>query len=166
LRVHVVFVVAAPELLGSAASDLANLAGSLSSANAAAATRTTAILTAAEDEVSAAIATLFSGHAQTYQALSNQAAAFHQQFVHGLSAGAAGYANAEAAAAKPLQALLSAVIAPLQAATGRPLSGNGGNAVLIGNGGNGGNSGSLCSTAVPAGRGEALLGQGGLNGKP
>jgi hypothetical protein len=59
----VAFVVAAPELLGSAASDLANLAGSLSSANAAAATGTTVILAAAEDEVSAAIATLFSGHA-------------------------------------------------------------------------------------------------------
>jgi hypothetical protein len=85
-------------------------------------------LAAADDEVSAAIATLFSGHAQTYQALSNQAAAFHQQFVHALSAGAASYANAQAAAANPLQALLSALNAPFQAATGRPLVGNGANA--------------------------------------
>ena len=82
------FVVAAPELLGQQPRDLADLAGSLSSANAAAATRTTVIIAAADDEVSVAIAALFSGHAHTYQALSNQAAAFHQQFVHGLNAGA------------------------------------------------------------------------------
>jgi hypothetical protein len=80
----VAFVVAAPELLGSAASDLANLADSLSSANAAAATWTTEILVAADDEVWAAIATLFSGHAQTYQAL--RLALFH----HGGTGGAGG----------------------------------------------------------------------------
>jgi hypothetical protein len=65
-----------------------------------------------------------------------------------------------------LQALLSAVNAPLQAATGRPLSGNGGAAVLIGNGGNGGNSGTPLFHGGTGGAGGSLLGQGGLNGKP
>lgn len=39
------------------------------------------MLAAGGDEVSAAIAALFSGHAHAYQALSAQAASFHQQFV-------------------------------------------------------------------------------------
>jgi hypothetical protein len=59
-------VIAAPELI--------------STANAAAATPTAGVLAAAEDEVSEAIASLFSGHAQAFQALSAQAAAFHAQW--------------------------------------------------------------------------------------
>jgi PE family len=47
--------------------------------------------------VSAAIASLFSGHAQAYQALGAQAAAFHEQFVQALTAGAGSYVSAEAA---------------------------------------------------------------------
>ena len=39
-----------------------------------------------QDEVSMAVAALFSGHAQAYQALSAQAAAFHAQFVKALIA--------------------------------------------------------------------------------
>jgi hypothetical protein len=42
---------------------------------------TTGVVAAAEDEVSAAIALLFSNHAQEFQALSAQAGAFHTQFV-------------------------------------------------------------------------------------
>src|ERR1700751_4192679 len=91
------FVVAVPEVLGTAATDLASLGSTLSAANAAAATPTTGVLAAAEDEVSAAIASLFSGHAQAYQALSAQAAVFHQQFVQALTAGAGSYGSAEAA---------------------------------------------------------------------
>jgi hypothetical protein len=44
------------------------------------------VAAAAEDEVSAAIASLFSGHAQQYQALSAHAAAFHSEFTRALSA--------------------------------------------------------------------------------
>jgi hypothetical protein len=40
------------------------------------------------DEIDSAIAALFSAHAQAYQALSAQAAAFHQQFVQALQAAA------------------------------------------------------------------------------
>ena len=49
---------------------------------------TTGVMVAAADEVSAAIASLFSGHAKTYQALSAQVEAFHAQFVQALGAGA------------------------------------------------------------------------------
>ena len=76
------YVIAAPELMTSAATDLSNIGSALSAARAAAATSTTGVLTAAEDEVSAAIASLFSAHGQGFQALGAQAAAFHEQFVH------------------------------------------------------------------------------------
>ena len=70
------FVTVAPEMLASAASDLAGIRSMISEANAAAAPSTTAVMAAAGDEVSAAIASLFSGHGQQFQALSAQAAAF------------------------------------------------------------------------------------------
>src|SRR4051794_15134449 len=101
-------VSAAPEILGTTATDLAGLGSSLNAANAAASFPTTAVLAAAEDEVSAAIAKLFSEHAQGYQALSAQAAAFHDRFVQALTAGAGSYASAEAANASPLGAVLDA----------------------------------------------------------
>ncbi|WP_153302079.1 PE family protein, partial [Mycobacterium tuberculosis] len=99
---------------------------------------------------------LFGAHAQAYQALSAHVAAFHDQFVHTLTAGAGSYMAAEAAAASPLQALqlelLNAINAPTLALLGRPLIGDGTDAapgsggaggaggILIGNGGTGGAS--------------------------
>jgi hypothetical protein len=90
-------LMAVPEGLGTAATDLAGLGSTISSANAAAAARTTGVLAAAEDEVSAAIAAVFSAHGQGFQALGAQAAAFHDQFVQALTAGARSYVSAEAA---------------------------------------------------------------------
>ena len=81
------FVTAAPEALAAAAGNLAGIESALSAANAAARADTTAVLAAGADEVSAAIAAAFSGHAQGYQALSAQAAAFHDQFVQTLTGG-------------------------------------------------------------------------------
>jgi hypothetical protein len=75
------YVIAAPELMTSAATDLSNIGSTLTAAKAAAAAPTTGILAAAEDEVSAAIAALFSAHGRGFQALGAQAAAFHEQFV-------------------------------------------------------------------------------------
>ena len=69
------FVIAAPETVASAAADVAGIGSSLSAANVAVAAPTTRVLAAAGDEVSAAIASLFSSHGQEYQALSAQAAA-------------------------------------------------------------------------------------------
>src|SRR6516162_19304 len=91
------FVAAAPEIMTSAAKDLADIGSALTAANRAAVTQTTGVLSAAEDEVSAAIAALFSAHGQGFQALSAQAAAFHEQFVQALTAGAGSYVSAEAA---------------------------------------------------------------------
>lgn len=78
------------------ASDLAGIGSTLNSAYAAAAQQITAVLAAADDEVSTAIAALFSAHGQHFQALSTQAAAFHTGFVQTLSAAAGAYASAEA----------------------------------------------------------------------
>ncbi len=97
------YVVAAPEFVTAAAHDLATVASNLSSANAAALAPTSGVMAAGADEVSATIAALFGAHAQAYQALSAQAALFHQQFVQLMSGGAAEYAATEAANASPLE---------------------------------------------------------------
>ena len=90
------FVVAVPEVLGTAA-DLASLGSTISAANAAAAASTTGVLAAAEDEVSAAIAAVFSAHGQGFQALGAQAAVFHDKFAHAVAAAGNAYADTEAA---------------------------------------------------------------------
>ena len=74
------FVVAVPELMAAAATDLSGLGSQISEATAAAAAPTMQLLAAGADEVSTAIAALFSGHARAYQALSTEAAAWHTQF--------------------------------------------------------------------------------------
>src|ERR1700753_2041613 len=130
------FVIAAPEFLASAATDLANIGSTLGAANAAAGTQTPRVLAAAEDEVSAAIAALFSAHGQGFQTLSAQAAAFHEQFVQVLTAGAGSYVSAEAVnvaafTANPAQTvqqdLLGLINAPTEALLNRPLIGAGAN---------------------------------------
>jgi hypothetical protein len=113
------YLVAAPEFLASAATDLSNIGSRLSEASAAAVAPTTGVLAAAEDEVSAAIAAMFSAHGQGFQALSAQAAAFHDQFVQTLTAGARSYVGAEAAnvaafTANPAASAAAAPLAPLQ----------------------------------------------------
>ncbi|EUA86939.1 PE family protein [Mycobacterium ulcerans str. Harvey] len=131
-------------------------------------------LAAGADEVSAAVAAVFSGHAQAYQALGAQVAAFHDQLVTALDAAAGKYASAEVANASPLQAVLDVVNAPAQALLGRPLIGNGDDGVagtgqsgsdggiLYGNGGDGGSgaSGQIGGTGGSAG----LIGAGGTGG--
>jgi PE-PPE domain/PE family len=100
------FVIVGREALAATASDLTSLGSTISAANAAAAASTTGLLAAGADEVSAAIAALFGAYGQAHQALSAQAAAFHQEFVQALTAGAGSYAGADAAAASSLQTLL------------------------------------------------------------
>src|ERR1700730_1906366 len=139
-------------------------------------------LAAADDEVSAAIAMVFSRYATGYQALSAQAAAFHAQLVQTLNAGAGAYAATEAANANPLQTLeqdvLGVINAPTNTLLGRPLIGHGADGtttahgigtpggpggILIGSGGNGGDS---IATGVPGGAGApaGLIGRGGTGG--
>ncbi|MEQ6324318.1 PE family protein, partial [Mycobacterium canetti] len=149
----VMSLMVAPELVAAAAADLTGIGSAISAANAAAAGPTTQVLAAAGDEVSAAIAALFSAHAQEYRLLSAQVATFHEQFVRSLTAAGGAYASAEAANAS-LQTLeqevLGAINAPTQLLFGRPLIGDGVNGapgtgqaggaggLLWGNGGNGG----------------------------
>ncbi len=85
--------------------DLANIGSTLCTATSAAAAPTTAVLAAGADEVSAAVASLFSGHAQAYQALGAQATAFRQQFVYALTSAGGVYAAAEAANASAAQSV-------------------------------------------------------------
>lgn len=145
------FVIASPEALLAAATDLAAIRSTIRAANAAAAVPTTGALAPAADEVSAGIAALFGAQAQSYQAVSAQAAAFHDRFVQLLNAGGGSYASAEIANAQ--QNLLNAVNAPTQTLLGRPLVGDGADGasgpvgqpggdggILWGNGGNGGDS--------------------------
>ncbi len=73
------FVMAAPEFMTAAATDLQSIGSSLTEANAAAVGQTTRVLAAGNDEVSAAVAALFGGHAQAFQAVSAQASAFQGQ---------------------------------------------------------------------------------------
>lgn len=144
------YLIAAQDVLVAAAADLEGIGSALAAANRAAEAPTTGCWAAGADEVSAAIASLFSGNAQAYQALSAQAAAFHQQFVRALSSAAGSYAAAEAANASPMQAVLDVVNGPTQLLLGRPLIGDGANGgpgqnggdggLLYGNGGNGGSS--------------------------
>src|SRR4051794_8617032 len=101
-----------PEMLAAAASDVENIGSALSAANAAASAPTVGILAAGADEISAAVASLFSGHGQAYQTLSAQASAFHEQFTQAMRTGGAVYASAEAANASPMQSLLDAVNSP------------------------------------------------------
>lgn len=89
------YMVVSPEALVSAADSLADLGTRLDAANSAAAEPITSVLAAAEDEVSAAIATLFSAQGQSYQALNAHMAKFHAEFVRALSGSAGSYASAE-----------------------------------------------------------------------
>ncbi len=101
------FVIALPEVLGTAATDLTSLGSTISAANAAAAFPTTGVLAAAEDEVSAAIAAIFSALGQGYQTLSAQAAAFHSQFVATLASSLSSYQTTEAASVNALRSAVT-----------------------------------------------------------
>lgn len=171
-------LVVAPEYLVSAVADLQGIDSVLNAANAAVAAPTTALAAAAADEVSEAVAALFAGFGQEYQALSTQANAFFQQFVLTLNSAAGSYTTAEAQSVSLLQTaerdLLGALNAPTQALLGRPLIGNGANGtagtpnggaggLLLGNGGNGY---SQTASGVIGGAGGAagLIGNGGAGG--
>ncbi|KZS58984.1 PE family protein [Mycobacterium ostraviense] len=98
------YLLTAPEMVATAATDLDVIAAALHAANAAAAGPTTGLLAAAEDEVSRAVATLFGAFGQEYQAVVTLAAEFHSEFTRALAAAANAYAQAEAAAANALSA--------------------------------------------------------------
>lgn len=96
-------VAVSPDLLATAASDLASLRSTLDASYSAAAAPTREVLPAGADEVSASIADLFSQHGQDYQAVTAQASAYHKQFVQRLTEAADVYASAEANNTSSLQ---------------------------------------------------------------
>ncbi len=117
------YVITVPDALAAAAADLTGIGSSIGAANAAAAVPTTGLIAAAEDEVSAAIASLFSGYAKDFQALSAQAATFHSKFVQALTGSGSAYAAAEATNASSVSA--ADVYTPIwtavaEASTGSP----------------------------------------------
>ena len=156
--------------MSAAATDLENIRSTISAASSAAAGSTTALLPAAEDEVSAAIAALFGAHGTAFQALSAQAAAFHEEFVRVLNAGAGAYLSTELANAQ--QNLLNAVNAPVQGLLGHsvaasslaaartaalPLLGGGGLGSILGTGASVGHSINGVVTALHNGSAVSLL---------
>ena len=92
-----VFVTARPESLAAAASRLQQIGSTLAAEHAATEAPMTGVLPAAADEVSLVTAAMFASHAQTFQAVSAQAAAMHQMFVATLETSAGSYAATEAA---------------------------------------------------------------------
>ena len=95
-------VMAVPEMMAAAATDVSAIGSTINAAHMAAAAPTVGVIPAAADEVSASIAQLFSGVAQDFHALVGQAATFGQQFAQHLNVGAGSYAAAEAVNAASL----------------------------------------------------------------
>ncbi|MCQ4365150.1 PE domain-containing protein [Mycobacterium gordonae] len=100
------FVVAALDMIETAAADAGQIGSAVGAGNLAAAIPTTQLAAAAADEVSVAIASLFGTHATDYRAAAAQAAVYHQEFVKNLGAAAASYGGAEAAILAQLEATL------------------------------------------------------------
>jgi hypothetical protein len=91
------FVTAQPESLAVAAGRLQEIGTALTAQNSATAAPMTGVVPAAADDVSLLTAAQFARHAQTFQALSAQAAAIHENFVTTLQTSAESYAVTEAA---------------------------------------------------------------------
>ena len=154
------YVIAAPEMVSAAATDLARIGSTISAANAGAALPTTQLLAAGVDEVSEAVAGLFSGHGQTVSGVERSGGAFHNQFVQALSGGGARIRPRRRRVPRrwrrwcrvprpwrcfrPLRRRRGArcsATAPMGSGTGAN-GGNGRRRMVVGNGGNGGAGGS------------------------
>jgi PE family len=123
------YVIAAPELMTAAATDLATIGSDLSAAHKAATPTTTGIMAAAEDEVSTAIAAVFSAHGKGFQVLGAHAALFHTHFVEALNSAGSAYAVTEASNVSLLvkglqqQFFDKGIFSPFIYLTGQPLVG-------------------------------------------
>jgi hypothetical protein len=95
-----------PQLIDTAAENVAEVRSAIGAAKAAAAGPTTRVAAAAADEVSAAAAKLFGSYAREYQAVLNRAAAFHDDFAAALTSAANAYTAAEAANASAISGAL------------------------------------------------------------
>lgn len=96
------YVMAEPQMMAAAASDVAAISSTVSAAHMAAAAPTVSLIPAAADQVSTGIAQFFSGVAQDFHALVGQAATFGQHFAQQLHLSAGAYTAAEAVSAASL----------------------------------------------------------------
>jgi broad specificity phosphatase PhoE len=101
-------VLVAPDILGAAATDVAQIGSAVRAGNLAAAPPTTQIAAAGADEVSAATAALFGSYGHEFQATVAKLGAYSDEFAHALGAAAASYSGAETNIATSLQNLLNA----------------------------------------------------------
>ncbi|OIN81602.1 PE family protein [Mycobacterium malmoense] len=91
------FVITTPEIVASAAGNLAGIGTTLGQAIAVASGPTTDVAAGAADEVSTAVSRLFSAYGQQFQAFGARAAAFHDDFVRLLNGSVSAYLGAESA---------------------------------------------------------------------
>jgi hypothetical protein len=117
-----VYVQAQPQAMATTAADVAAIGSMIDEAGAAAAGRTTGMAAAAADEVSAAVARLFSAHGQQWRALVERAAALPGEFAQALAAAGNAYANTEAAGQATLAATGGSATAALQNAADPPVT--------------------------------------------
>jgi len=117
-----------PDELAAAADDVGDIGAMLDDANAVAALRTSGILPAAADEVSAVITPLFNNQSTMYQQLAAPCAAFQQRFVQLLGVAGIAYADSEQAAQQALRDAIGDVESPFSSffavgeASGAPTS--------------------------------------------
>jgi hypothetical protein len=158
------FLFAAPDALAAAASDLAGIGSTLSTANGAASAVTAAVAAPAADGVSAQVAAFLSQHGLGYQQVSEQIAKVHEEFVQTLSAGANAYTAVEANTAQTLASAVSAPIASLLGggAAGSGIAGAVGGAGLFGGGGVQAMAGQAAALLGPTGGIRALTAAGAL----
>ncbi|WP_204080020.1 PecA family PE domain-processing aspartic protease [Mycobacterium riyadhense] len=173
------FVNVAPEMVATAATELTSIGSTVGAATAAVAVPTTGVMAAATDEVSAALAALFTEYGQQFQTVAGQMAASYQQFTRNVMASVNAYTAAETTNIR--QFVLSAagpINEPFVELTGRPLIGDGANGYtnaqgagtaggaggwLYGDGGTGGTS-TRFGVAGGAGGPAGLIGDGGTGG--
>jgi hypothetical protein len=93
------YVIVEAQKLAVAAGDVAAIGSTISETNATAAGPTTAVVTAADDEISGAVAAAFNEYGQAYHAVITRAAAVvNDGFAQAFAAASTAYAEAEAAA--------------------------------------------------------------------
>jgi hypothetical protein len=96
------YVLTQPQVLATAAADVVAIGTTLDQAAVAVAGRTTGVAAAAADEVSEAVAKLFSAYGQQWRALLGGAAAFHGEFARALASSGNAYASTDAASVAAL----------------------------------------------------------------
>lgn len=114
-----------PHALSAAATDIADIGATIVDARAAYVAATTVLSPAGADEVSMAIAGLFSDVGKEFHGLSGQAGAFHAAFAQALAASGSAYAGAEARSVSLLQAAAQEVLGVVNPPVGGQLHGGG-----------------------------------------